>query len=173
MKTSPGFARSTCCGQHRQMAITSWWKCIVALGSPVVPEVNASRQVSSAAVSTAVNGSAWRAIAASRPSAVGSLNSFTCVSVGQCGCASCSSSANARSHNACVTCAFATTCFNSFARSSGIVATATAPVFMTPNQHAASIALLGARSSTRWPGCTPISLTSTCATASALRCRSA
>ena len=31
-------------------------KCIVAFGTPVVPEVNASRQVSSAAVSTASNG---------------------------------------------------------------------------------------------------------------------
>ena len=50
---------------------------------------------------------------------------------------------------------------------------AIAPVFMTANQHAASIGLFGARSSTRWPGRTPISSTSTCAIASALRCRSA
>jgi hypothetical protein len=59
------------------------------------------------------------------------------------------------------------------ARNSGIVATATAPVFITPNQHAASIALLGARSSTRWPGRTPISCTSTWAIASARPCSSA
>jgi len=59
------------------------------------------------------------------------------------------------------------------ARSSGIVATATAPAFITPNQQAASIGLFGARSSTRWPGRTPISATSTWATASARRCRSA
>jgi len=81
MKTSSAFARSTCFGQHRQIAITSWWKCIVALGSPVVPEVKASRQVSSAAVSTARNGFAWRAIAASRPSGESSLNRRTCFSV--------------------------------------------------------------------------------------------
>jgi hypothetical protein len=49
------------------MAITSRWKCIVALGTPVVPEVKASRQVSSAAVSTLAKRGEWRAIAASSP----------------------------------------------------------------------------------------------------------
>ncbi len=42
---------------------------IVAFGWPVVPEVKANRQVSSAAVSTFVNGPSWRAMRASRPSA--------------------------------------------------------------------------------------------------------
>ncbi len=55
MKMSSGFGRSTCGGQQAQAAITSRWKCIVPLGVPVVPEVKAIRQVSSAAVATLVN----------------------------------------------------------------------------------------------------------------------
>ena len=46
----------------RSDAITSRWKCIVAFGWPVVPDVKASRQVSSAAVSTLANGAPWRAM---------------------------------------------------------------------------------------------------------------
>jgi hypothetical protein len=63
MKTSSGAARSTWVGKQTQLAITSRWKCIVAFGWPVVPEVKASRQVSVAAVSTLAKGwSTWRAI---------------------------------------------------------------------------------------------------------------
>ena len=65
MKTSSAFARSTCGGKQTQLAITSRWKCIVAFGWPVVPEVKANRQVSSAAVSTVANGASWRAMSAS------------------------------------------------------------------------------------------------------------
>ena len=53
MKRSSAVARSTCGGQQAHAAITSRWKCIVPLGWPVVPEVNAIRQTSSSAVSTA------------------------------------------------------------------------------------------------------------------------
>ena len=38
-------------GKQSQIAITSRWKCIVPLGLPVVPDVNAMRQMSSRAVS--------------------------------------------------------------------------------------------------------------------------
>ena len=48
------------------MAITSRWKCMVALGTPVVPEVKPNRQVSSLAVSTLVNWLLAPSIAASR-----------------------------------------------------------------------------------------------------------
>ena len=41
-------------GKQSQIAITSRWKCIVALGSPVVPDVNASRLTSSAAVASSM-----------------------------------------------------------------------------------------------------------------------
>ena len=41
-------------GKQSQIASTSRWKCIVPFGSPVVPEVKAIRQTSSAAVSQAV-----------------------------------------------------------------------------------------------------------------------
>jgi hypothetical protein len=173
MKTSPAAGRSTCGGQQRHIAITSWWKCIVAFGSPVVPEVNASRQVSSAAVSTAANGRPWRAIAASRLSDSEALKYLTRASVWQRARADSSSSASRASHSACVTCAFAITCTSSFVRNSGIVVTAIAPAFITPNQQAASIGLFGARSSTRWPGTSPISVTSTWAMASAWRRSSA
>ena len=46
-------------------------------------------------------------------------------------------------------------CLSSFARSSGIVATAMQPALITPNQHAAIIGLFGPRSSTRLPGTSP------------------
>ena len=47
---------------------------------------------------------------------------------------------------------------SSFARSSGIVATAIAPALITANQHAAIIGVFGPRSSTRLPGTRPRSL---------------
>ena len=54
-------------------------------------------------------------------------------------------------------------CFNSFARSRGMVATAMQPALMTANQHAAISGLLGPRSSTRVPGTSFMSLRITCA----------
>jgi hypothetical protein len=49
----------------------------------------------------------------------------------------------------------------SLGRSSGMVQTTTPPAFRMANQHATIIALLGPRSSTRLPGTTPKSSTST------------
>jgi hypothetical protein len=62
---------------------------------------------------------------------------------------------------ACLTCAFSIMNRSSPARYNGIVVTAIAPALSTANQHAASIAVLGARSKTRFPGSTPRSSTST------------
>ncbi len=61
MNTSSGAGRSMCGGQQAQMAITSRWKCMVALGTPVVPEVKPKMQVSSAAVLTLVERGGWPA----------------------------------------------------------------------------------------------------------------
>jgi len=52
-KISAGPAASTCRPNVSLMASTSRWKCMVAFGFPVVPEVGASRATSSAAVATA------------------------------------------------------------------------------------------------------------------------
>jgi hypothetical protein len=146
---------------------------MVALGWPVVPEVKARMQVSSRAVSTLVNSADCFAIAASRPSAEASLNQRMCFSSGDSAAASLSSSARRRSHRAWLTFALAMTCLSSLARSSGMVAVATAPTFITANQQAAIIGLFGARKSTRLPGTMPSSLTSTLAMRLAFSCRSA
>ncbi|MNN54111.1 hypothetical protein D3C81_1689060 [compost metagenome] len=53
------------------------------------------------------------------------------------------------------------TCFSSFARSSGMVGTAISPAFSVASQQAAIIRLFGPRSSTRLPGTSAISSTST------------
>ncbi len=173
MKTSSGRGRSTCGGQQAQIAITSRWKCMVALGTPVVPEVKASRQVSSAAVSTLTKAADWRAIAASRPSGEVSLKQRMRTGMSACPTASRSASASRASHRAKPISPLARICPSSLARSSGMVVTAIAPTFITANQQAASIGLLGARSSTRLPGTTPISCTSTLAMRLACSCRSA
>ncbi len=146
--------------------MTSRWKCIVALGTPVVPEVKASRQVSSAAVSTLAKRPSWRAMAASRLSGPSSLKWRSWRSV-EPAAASRSSSASAASHSACVIRALSMIAFSSLARSSGIVPTAMPPALTTANQQAASIGLFGARSSTRLPGTRPMSRTSTWAMRSA------
>ena len=52
---SSAAGRTTCREKVSAMASTSRWKCMVALGRPVVPEVNASSATSSAAVGTAAN----------------------------------------------------------------------------------------------------------------------
>jgi hypothetical protein len=62
---------------------------------------------------------------------------------------------------------------SSLARSSGMVPTAMPPAFITAHQQAASMGLLGARSSTRLPGTRPMSCTSTLAMRLAWACRSA
>ncbi len=169
MKTSSGVARSTCGGQQAQAAITSRWKCIVPLGTPVVPEVNAIRQVSSAAVSTLSN-------CAGRAAARASSSPPKCStwrSVGQSGSAASSSAARLASHSACVTCALTTICVSSRARSSGMLPTAMPPALTTANQQAASIGELAPRSSTRLPGTRPSSSTSTRAMRFACACSSA
>ena len=173
MKTSFSSARSTCSGKQTQLAITSRWKCIVAFGWPVVPEVKASRQVSSAAVSTLANGASWRAISASRPSGVGSPKQTTRCSTGVTGSSISSSPRSFWSQSAKSTWPFSTICFSSLARSIGMVATAMPPAFITANQQATSIGLLAERSSTRLPGTRPQSFTSTWAMRSAWRCSSA
>src|SRR5438477_353766 len=83
------------------------------------------------------------------------------VKVRQLGSARSSSSCRRLSQSACVTSALVMTSVSSFARRSGIVATQTPPAFITANQQAAIIGLFGPRSSTRLPGLSPISRTST------------
>jgi hypothetical protein len=172
MKTSSARARSTCGGQHAHAAITSRWKCMVALGTPVVPEVKASRQVSSAAVSTASNALEWRAIAASSALAAPPKSS-RCFNTGCASAASSSSAASSASHSAWLTWPMPMMAASSRARSSGMVATAMPPAFITANQQAAIIGVFGARSSTRLPGTRPRSCTSTRATWLERACKSA
>ena len=161
MKRSSAVARSVCAGQQAQAAITSRWKCMVPLGWPVVPEVNAIRHTSSRAVSTGSKVAALAAARAASASDDASLNSTTCASSGQSGRASSSSCASRASHSAWVTRALCTMVVSSRARSSGIVPTAMPPAFTTPNQQAASIGELAPRSSTRLPLTRPMSSTST------------
>ena len=55
VKTSSAEGCSTCRENVSQIDSTSRWKCIVAFGRPVVPEVNASMQTSSLEVGTSSN----------------------------------------------------------------------------------------------------------------------
>ena len=64
-------------------------------------------------------------------------------------------------------------CLSSLARSSGMLPTAMPPALTTANQQAASIGEFGARSSTRLPGTSPMSRTSTWAMRLAWACSSA
>ena len=66
---SSGVGFSTCFENVSATASTSRWKCVVALGWPVVPEVKASSTTSSAAVGTAANGWAYAAARVVRSSA--------------------------------------------------------------------------------------------------------
>ena len=161
VKTSSADARSVDIGQQSHAAIRSRWECIVPFGLPVVPDVKAITQVSSAAVSTAANVGGLLFARASRPSLASVPKYAMRVSEGQSGRARSSSSARRASHSACETCALPTMSQSSFARSSGIVATTMPPALTTANQQAAIVALLGARSSTRLPGTRPMSSTST------------
>ena len=173
MNTSSGIGRRMCGGQQAQIAITSRWKCIVPFGWPVVPDVNAMMQVSSADVSTFTNSDDSCVIArSSDPSAI-VLKHETRTGKDDRASAIFSSSARAKSHSACDTCALSMTFCSSTARSNGMVATAMPPAFITPNHAATIIGLFGARSSTRLPGTRPICCTSTFATRFAWRCNSA
>ena len=53
MKTSSGVTPSTSCAYPSAMISRSRWKCIVAFGSPVVPDVKPSSATSSRPVATA------------------------------------------------------------------------------------------------------------------------
>ena len=173
VNTSSAPARSVERGQQSQAASTSRWKCIVPLGTPVVPDVNAISAVSVAAVRTSANVAGRAAARASRPSAASVPKNATARSVGHDACAARSSSARRTSHSAWLTCALSMMAVSSFARSSGIVATAMPPALRTANQQAASIGLFGPRSRTRLPGTSRMSSTSTRAIRFACASRSA
>ena len=161
VNTSSAVARSIEGGQHSHAAIRSRWKCIVPLGLPVVPEVNAISAVSSAMVSTAAKRAGLETIRASSPSPAGPLKRATCASVRHCARARSSSVASRASHSACEISPLMMISVSSFARRSGIVPTAMPPALSTARKHAAYIGLFGARNSTRFPGTTPRSSTST------------
>ena len=134
------------------IASTSRWKCMVAFGLPVVPEVNASMQTSSAAVSTGMWTLEASATNCSRSS--GSAPPNTSVSPAKLATPD-HSSTNRWSTNANCTCAMSTIFSSSPVRNSGIVVTTTAPIRTTASQVTASHGLLGPRRSTRFPGTTP------------------
>ena len=159
--TSSGVGANDDGGNVSQIASTSRWKCIVPFGRPVVPDVNAIMQTSSEAVSTLSNVSRCFFIRADKLSGRSSCESTTVVSVGHDGRAASSSSISRASQIACVISAAVMTSTSSLARSSGIVVTTTQPAFTTPSQHAAITSLLKPRSSTRLPGTSPRSLSST------------
>ena len=162
MNTSSAVGFSTCLENVSALASTSRWKCIVAFGRPVVPDVNASRATSSAAVSTSSN--------VDRPSVGQEIE----VAAGlrrrtrrprMPGMSAPTRSSRKRwSHSARSTAAISATVRSSPGRSSGIVVTTTAPALSTPNQQATNHGLFGPRSRTRLPGTTPSSSTRTCAT---------
>ena len=159
VKTSSAVGRSTWRENVSAMASTSRWKCIVAFGRPVVPEVKASSATSSAAVSTSSNVSGLTrqrvgeaAVAAVGDDAQSDVEPPRWSSTNRWSHRRERRSGRSRGSVA-----------SSPARSSGIVVTATAPAFSTPNQHATSQGLFGPRSSTRLPGTMPRSSTSTCA----------
>ncbi len=161
---SSAVGRSRWCEKVSALASTSRWKCRVALGRPVVPEVKAISATSSAAVGTAVNGPAVAAQRAVRSSGPGPPYGTT-VSPGV---AACSSSARKRWSQSASTGA-ATSCraVSSAARSSGMVVTTTPPAFRTPSQQATSQGALGPRNRTLLPGTRPSCPVSSRATASA------
>ena len=167
-KTSSACVRSTDRGNRSHIASTSRWTCIVPLGWPVVPEVKAISATSSCAVSQPAKLAGLAAARASSEPARApptvpspSSNHSTCASDGHSACARRISSARRASHSAAVTRARSITGTSSRARSSGIVATATSPHLTTASQHAAIIGEFGPRSSTRLPGTSARSSTST------------
>ena len=161
VKTSSGEGSRIVRAKVSQIASTSRWKCTQPFGSPVVPEVNAIRATSSLAVATGSKAPGV-AIASSRVSSARSGPP-----------ALRTSSASRASTSPCETCARETTFASSPARSIGIVATAIPPASSTPNQHATSCGSLKPCRSTRLPGTSPCSSTSTRAIPSARQRNSA
>ena len=133
------------------------------LGCPVVPEVNAISATSSAAVSAFANAAGLRSSAASSEPAPPSPKYRARLRSRQRVLAISSSSFSRTSQSAAPIRALSTMTASSFARRSGIVATAMQPALMMPNQHAAIIGLFGPRSSTRLPGTSFRSSIRTCA----------
>ena len=160
---SSGVARSTWRGQVSHAAIRSRWVCTAAFGLPVVPEVNASRAMSSALVGQGASASsAWRARASSEwsitmaASPVLNRRSGRAAVSGLSASAALSSSCSFTSHSAAAGRALSMIAFSSVARSSGMVATAIRPLCTTASQASAMAMELPPRSSTRLPGCRPI-----------------
>ncbi len=158
-------------GKQSHIATTSRWKCMAPLGAPApgakagspAPDVKAISATSSAEVATLVNHSGWRRTSESSESSASSSQYLVFFRVGHVDDASVSSGSKRLSHSAWVIPAFAIASASSFAPSSGPAVTQTPPAFITANQHATIIGLFGPRSSTRWPGLSPISRTSTLA----------
>ncbi len=169
VNTSSGDGRSTCREKVSQIASTSRWKCMVAFGRPVVPEVNASSATSSAEVATSSWVVGWPSRRALRPVSVPNSTTRTPRSPDSPSVPSTNrASTSARSSRA-----ISWMVASSPGRSNGIVVTATAPALSTPNQHAVSHGLLGPRNSTRLPGTMPSPSTSAWATRFAAASRSA
>ena len=157
-----GVARSIAGGQQSQAAIRSRWKCIVPLGLPVVPEVNAISAVSSAAVSTAANVAGLVAIRASRPSAaVPAEVDDRRQRRALCGRAASSSSREPRVAERVRDLGLGDDVGQLLRAEQRHRPTAMPPALSTANKHAAYIGLFGARSSTRLPGTSPRSSTRT------------
>ena len=133
---------------------------MVALGLPVVPEVNAIMATSSAAVATeAKSPGFWPARLVRSPGWSPPYGT-----TGRSGRPVVRSQVKRWSHRARVGLAISPMVASSVARSSGMVETVTAPALTTPSQQATSHGLFGPRSSTRLPGTMPKSSVSTRAT---------
>ena len=155
VNTSSGDGRSTWREKVSQIASTSRWKCMVAFGRPVVPEVKASSATSSEEVATSSYDAGLSAVSSDSPVEPPNDTTRTPRSPASPSVPDRNrSSTSARSIRA-----ISWIVASSPGRSSGIVVTATAPVFSTPNQQAVSHWLLGPRSSTRLPGTMPRSST--------------
>ena len=163
MTMSSGVARNTWRGQVSQAAIRSRWVCTAAFGRPVVPEVKASKAMSSPLVEQTAAASVdwWRARASSESgsttaaSPVLNTRKGMVAVAGSAASAVLSSSCSFTSHNAALGRDFAMTACSSTARSSGIVATAIRPDCTTASQARAMAIELPPRSSTRLPGTSP------------------
>ena len=139
------------------MISRSRWKCIVAFGSPVVPEVKPNSATSSRPVFTASNftgfSSASRSSSASwldvpsKPTTVFRNLLVLAQAV--------ISSIRRVSHSAWLISALSTIADNSLARSIGMVLTTTAPTLVAASQQATIAGLLADRISTRLPGLIP------------------
>jgi hypothetical protein len=147
------------------MTSRSRWKCIVAFGSPVVPEVKPSSTTSSRPVSTASNrtgflsatrssSASWLAVPSKPTTLVRNADVFAQAT---------RSSISRVSHRARPISALSTIWVSSPGRSIGIVFTTTAPAFTAARKHATIAGLLADRIRTRLPARTPYSSTRACA----------